>query len=144
MCSHIQALLCAFNNNQKKKEKKILISSSLKAFEVSVIIPIFDDVTQGSRTQKVSLMHLLIYRFKSKRFFVNSQTIVSPDVAYSSTYLLFQLLAVLATIKRKKAILMLGVFHLYSERWMGSSKGTILKPENDLSWGNFRHHPCIF
>lgn len=54
-------------------------------------------MTQGSRSQKVSL----IYggQVQVKRLFMNSQTIVSPDVAYSSAYLLFQLFTELASIK---------------------------------------------
>lgn len=54
-------------------------------------------MTQGSRSQKVSL----IYggQVQVKRLFMNSQTIVSPDVAYSSAYLLFQLSTELTSIK---------------------------------------------
>lgn len=75
-------------------------------------------MTQGSRSQKVSL----IYggQVQVKRLFMNSQTIVSPDVAYSSAYLLFQLSTELTSIKGGGGtILVLGVFfffHFYSKR----------------------------
>lgn len=72
-------------------------------------------MTQGSRSQKVSL----IYggQVQVKRLFMNSQTIVIPDVAYSSAYLLFQLFTELASIKGGEQFLSLGFFfHFYSKR----------------------------